>query len=194
MYDLRKENTSKQKLYALSDQMEEEYNDISIVLDESRVVCATSSGTLAIYHWDWFGNCKTRVHAGVESTDCLAKFSDDVIFSAGEDGWIREVNLKEMKSRTFQRHAEDLEESTQILRLSISGCKNFIASIGLDMSINFFDLRDIPPWHQEDSDSEGEKTHIRSKYEDIDTFRKNDPKRHKKMADKANRIDFFGDL
>lgn len=175
--------------------MEEEYNDLSIVLDEQRVVCATSSGTLAIYNWDWFGNCKTRVHAGVEATECLAKLNEETIFSAGEDGWIREVNLRDMKSRTFQRHAEDLEEATEIMSISISGCQNFMASLGLDMSINFYDLRDLPAWKDEDEDfSDDEGVHIQSKYKDIDTFRKHDPNRHRKMADKANRIDFFGDL
>lgn len=143
VYDLRKGQNSKEKLYALSDQMEEEYHCLALVKNESRVLVGTASGAVAVFHWDWFGDCKDRIIGHPEGIEAMTRFNDDVIITGGEDGWIRVVSLYPNSVNMFQKHADDLEESMPITKLDTSHDNKILASISTDCSINFFDMTEI---------------------------------------------------
>lgn len=61
MYDIRKSNSSKEKLYALSDCMDEDLTAIAMVKGDKFVATSTSEGIVLLFKWDWFGDCKDRI-------------------------------------------------------------------------------------------------------------------------------------
>ena len=128
---------------------------------------------------------------GSDGIESLVTKNDRVFFSGSEDGWIRAVAIYPHKVKPFQRHAQDLESASPISRLAISHCGNFLASIGHDMSINFYDVSEIEDL---EGDSDDEVDENIEKYGDMDTFDKNDKKREEKMIDKQKRKDFFDDF
>ena len=91
VYDIRKMN--KLKLYALSDCIEDELLSISIIKDGKKVICGTSEGPLVIFQWDWFGDFKDRLIGHPSSIFSIAKFDENKVFTACEDGNIRYISI-----------------------------------------------------------------------------------------------------
>ena len=53
------------------------------------MVCGSTDGTLNIFNWDEWGNISDRFPGHPMSVDCMAKYSEDVIFTGSIDGMIR---------------------------------------------------------------------------------------------------------
>jgi len=80
VYDLRVENTNQEKkLYALSDQMDEDLNCLSLIKDEEFVAVGSEEGTINLFKWDWFGDCKDRIVGHPEAIECMVKYNEKVL-------------------------------------------------------------------------------------------------------------------
>lgn len=70
VYDLRKEHKAKDKLYALSDNLDGDLNCLCLAKNDRFVVCGSDEGVLHLFKWDWFGDSKDRIVGhpeGIES-------------------------------------------------------------------------------------------------------------------------------
>jgi WD40 repeat protein len=45
------------KLYAMSDNFEEDLNALVITKYQKKVLVSTSEGIINVFSWDWFGDC-----------------------------------------------------------------------------------------------------------------------------------------
>jgi WD40 repeat protein len=198
VYDLRKNNTSKEKLYALSDQMEEEYLCLALVKDEQKVAVGTSSGTISMFNWDWFGDCKDRLLGHPEGVECMLKYSENVLITGCEDGWIRIVGIYPHSVNLFHQHEDDAEECFPISEMDMSHDCRILASISHDATISFFDLTEAS--EQIESMGAGEKLELEEDVklqplkQEMNAASRNKDKQEKKIQEKKKKLDFFGDL
>ena len=91
VYDIRK--AKKKNLYALSDCIEDELLSISLINNGKKLICGTSEGPLIIFQWDWFGDFKDRIIGHPSSIYSIAKYDENNVFTACEDGYIRYVSI-----------------------------------------------------------------------------------------------------
>jgi WD40 repeat protein len=70
VYDIRK--VGKYKLYALSDNIEDELTSMKLIKNGQKVACGTSEGPIVVFNWDWFGDYKDRILGHPASVNCLA--------------------------------------------------------------------------------------------------------------------------
>lgn len=216
VYDLRKENKAKEKLYALSDSMNEDLNCLSLVKGEQFVACGSEEGALYLYKWDWFGNAKDTIQGHPEGIETIVKYDENVIQTGCSDGWVRIVGLFPNAVKIFQNHAEDLDEAMPVTKIELSRCGQYLASISHDNSIKFYDLSEIiemaknfDPVEQKDeemimennsSESIDEEDLPKGKFKDtqFDNINKGINKSSKNSAKlinkKASNIQFFDDL
>lgn len=143
VYDLKKSNTSKEKLYALSDCLEEDLLSVVIVKDSRFVLCSTNEGRIFVFKWDWFGDCKDRIVGHPNSIDSMIKIDENTVLTGSEDGILRGVSIYPNKIvALLGQHSED-DEHFPIQKISVSHCKNFAASCSHDSSIKFYEIRDF---------------------------------------------------
>ncbi|EGR27280.1 WD repeat protein [Ichthyophthirius multifiliis] len=140
VYDIRKANSSKDKLYALSDCMEEDLTSICLVKDGKFVATSSSEGNILLFKWDWFGDFKDRVLLNTASIDTMIKLDENTLITGGEDGFVRGVSVFPNKQlQILGEHEED--DNFPITKIALSHCKNILASISHDNSIKFYDVQ-----------------------------------------------------
>jgi len=88
VFDLRKS-----KLYAMSDNFENDLNAICLMKDRKKVVTAAGDGVINIFSWDWFGDCNDRITGHPNSVECMIKYDEDTMITGGEDGLLRAVSV-----------------------------------------------------------------------------------------------------
>lgn len=96
VYDLRKDPKSKERLYALSDCLEEDLLALQIIKGGKFVLTATNQGTIFIFKWDYFGDCADLMRIGGQksgSIDSLLKLDEDTVLAGGEDGYLRALSI-----------------------------------------------------------------------------------------------------
>lgn len=158
----------------------------------------TSSGDIAVYSWDWFGDCKDRIVGHPEGVECMLKFSEDVIITGGEDGWIRVVGVYPHSLNLFHQHAEDLDDCYAVTGLSMSHDKRVLASISHDCSINFYDLTEIADLI--DEVDQGEKLELpqtevyKPLKQEMNQKGGNKEKQQQRILEKKKKIDFFDEM
>lgn len=166
--------------------------------DEEKLIVGTSSGDMAIYNWDWFGDCKDRLVGHPEGVEKLVKFDESYVLTGGEDGWVRIVGVYPHSINLFKRHAEDLEDAFAISGMSMSHDKKILATISHDCSINFFDLTEIGEKIEEVDLGEklemDEEKGIQTIKHEMSQKVKNKEKQEKRLNEKKNKMDFFGDI
>jgi hypothetical protein len=64
VYDLRKDPSSKERLYALSDCLEEDLLAIQLIKGGKFVLTSTSQGNIFVFKWDYFGDCQDIIRSG----------------------------------------------------------------------------------------------------------------------------------
>lgn len=171
---------------------------LNLTQDESKVTVGTSSGDIAVFNWDWFGDCKDRIVGHPESVECMIKFTENVIITGGEDGWIRIVGVYPHSLNVFKQHAEDLEEKYAITGLAMSHDQRVLASISHDCSINFYDMTEIAD-QIEDADN-GEKIELaeadayKPLKQEMNQKGGNKEKQQQRIAEKKKKLDFFDDM
>lgn len=89
-----------------------------------------------LFKWDWFGDCKDRILGHPNSIEAMIKLDENTLITGAEDGFVRGVSVYPNKVvATLGQHEED--EHFPITKISISHCRNFIASCSHDNSIKF---------------------------------------------------------
>lgn len=147
VYDLRlwKKDKDWLSLHALSDLMEEELNDVKVIKQGAVVACGTSNGVVQLYKKGWYGDCVDRITGHPFSIDTVAKYDENILITGSEDGWVRFCGVHPNRVALFEKHDEDSEEGADfpILKISVSRCKRFLASISNDRCVRFYELGDV---------------------------------------------------
>lgn len=81
------------KLYAMSDNFEEDLNALVITKYQKKVLVSTSEGIINVFSWDWFGDCNDRIVGHPGSIDTMIKYDEDTVITGSEDGLIRAVSV-----------------------------------------------------------------------------------------------------
>jgi len=81
------------KLYAMSDNFEEDLTALVICKYQKKVLVSTSEGTVNVFSWDWFGDCNDRIVGHPNSIDTMIKYDEDTVITGSEDGLIRAVSV-----------------------------------------------------------------------------------------------------
>ena len=151
VYDLRKADNSQNKLYALSDNMEADLNCIAFTKNQNFILIGDSDKVLQIYKKDDYGDHCDRIigfNSGIES---VCNISDGVLAVGCEDGWVRVCKVFPHVVRTFERHADDVEEDMPVMGLKVSRCGRFLGSVSCDFCLRFYDLQELEAvWGKED--------------------------------------------
>lgn len=146
VYDIRSSgNNISLQLHALSDMMESELNDICLMKNNQLICCGTSKGEVQLYHKGWYGDCKDRVTGHPYSVDTMVKFDEDTLITGSEDGWVRFCGLHPNRVAVFEPHEEEADDNQDfpILKVSLSHCRRFLASISTDRCVRFYELGDV---------------------------------------------------
>lgn len=92
-FDLRKTNASDKKLYALSDNMDEDLNSMCMIKYDKFVASCSSEGNILLFKWDWFGDCKDRITGHPNSVECMLKVDENTLITGAEDGFVRGISV-----------------------------------------------------------------------------------------------------
>lgn len=93
IFDLKKENTSKDKLYAMSDNMETDLMSVRLIKNGRFVLTSTNEGPIFIFKWDWFGDCCDRLVGHQSSVDALYKIDENTLLTGSGDGKLRGISV-----------------------------------------------------------------------------------------------------
>ena len=150
VFDLRK-----RELYAMSDNFEEDLQQVAIMKNGKKVLAASSEGTVNVFAWDWFGDCNDRIVGHPGSIDSMIKYDEDLIITGCEDGLIRAVSVLPNKIVSILGDALDPSEETfGIQKLSLSHDNNLLASVTFDDVVKLIDVSDIRDRVKDDFDEE----------------------------------------
>ena len=128
----------------------------------------------------------------------MLNYSEKVLITGGEDGWIRVVGLYPHAVNLFQKHAEDSEEAFAISQMDMSHDETILASISHDCSICFYDLTELA--EQLEDVEQGQKIELEEDQklaalkDDMIKKAKNKDKQQKKLNNKKQNLDFFSDF
>mmetsp|Transcript_15112 Transcript_15112/g.12826 ORF Transcript_15112/g.12826 Transcript_15112/m.12826 type:complete len:144 (+) Transcript_15112:509-940(+) len=120
VYDLRKSKNSNQKLYALSDSVEEDLLSVTIVKNGKKVLCSSQEGNIYIFKWDWFGSAADKIVGHPNSVDSMIKIDENTIITGAEDGYIRGVSIGPNKILSYLGNHADGDEVEGISKMSLS--------------------------------------------------------------------------
>jgi len=81
VFDLRTK-----KLYAMSDNFEEDLTSVCLLKNEKKVMVSTSEGVLNLFSWDFFGDCNDRIVGHPGAIDTMIKYDEDIVITGCEDG------------------------------------------------------------------------------------------------------------
>jgi WD repeat-containing protein 55 len=99
------------KLYAMSDNFEEDLNALVIAKYQKKVLVSTSEGTINVFSWDWFGDCNDRIVGHPGSIDTMIKYDEDTVITGSEDGLIRAVSVLPNKIIAILSDPTDQDET-----------------------------------------------------------------------------------
>ena len=88
VFDLRTK-----KLYAMSDNFEEDLTSVCLMKNDKKVLTSTSEGIINIFSWDYFGDCNDRIVGHPGAIDTMVKYDEDIVITGCEDGQIRAVSV-----------------------------------------------------------------------------------------------------
>jgi len=141
--------SSKDKLYALSDCMEDDLTSVQLMKEGKWVACTSSEGVIMLFKWDWFGDFKDRIIGHPCCIDAMVgdflmsnlqiKINENTLITGCDDGFLRGVGLfPNGIVKVLGQHEED--EQLPITGLSMAHCQRIVASISHDNSIKFYDV------------------------------------------------------
>jgi len=135
VFDLRTK-----KLFALSDEQEDEILSLEIIKDGEKVVCGGQTGTIALFQWGDFGDQKDRLPDHPESVDAMVKISEDAIVTGCSDGKLRVVSLySQIHGNRILSVLGDHDDNS-INGLTISPDQKEIVSCSVDSQIRFWSV------------------------------------------------------
>ena len=145
VYDLRKSQNSKEKLYAMSDNMETDLLSTAIMKNQKFVVnfkyffnvqvTSTGEGPLLIFKWDWFGDCSDRLIGHTSSVDAMYKLDENTLLTGCGDGKLRGVSIYPNKIvQIIGQHSDD-DTIFPINKIAVNRLGNIAATCSHDESI-----------------------------------------------------------
>ena len=132
VYDMRNG-----KLYALSENMDDELLSIAVLHNESEIVCGSRDGELNIFKYPYFGEVSDKFLGHPKSIDTMVVINNGAICTGSSDGLIRLLTIHPNKMVGVVGSHDDLP----IERLAISGDKDVLASSSHDETIKLWDIR-----------------------------------------------------
>jgi WD40 repeat protein len=165
VYDIRKEG--KYKLYALSDNIEDEMYCMKIVKGGQKVACGTSEGPIALFNWDWFGDLKDRIMGHPGSVNTLEKYDENFLISGCEDGGIRFVSVNPKYIHSLITDKNQLKEKknkifNDINVISLDSDKRYLA---VNTNIHYIKVFDISSVKLNKSEEELEEVEVNQEEE-----------------------------
>jgi len=139
VWDLRKS-----KLYAMSDSLENDLNAMCLMKNNKKVVSCAGDGSVNIFSWDWFGDCNDRIVGHPNSIECAVKYDEDTIITGGEDGLLRAVSV--LPNRIIAILGDPLDTEDEVFfiqKVSVSHCKNWLASCALDDMVKICEISNL---------------------------------------------------
>eukprot|EP00455_Lapot_gusevi_P018403 TRINITY_DN2003_c0_g1_i5.p1 TRINITY_DN2003_c0_g1~~TRINITY_DN2003_c0_g1_i5.p1 ORF type:complete len:396 (+),score=105.46 TRINITY_DN2003_c0_g1_i5:58-1245(+) len=127
------------KLQCASVQIEDELLSITVIKDNSLVVCGSQEGVLELFKWGEFGDISDRFPGHPLSIDTILKIDEDNILTGSSDGLIRVVAIHPFSLVGVLGEHEEFP----IERMAFSRDKNFLASCSHDQTVKFWDARDL---------------------------------------------------
>lgn len=119
----------------MSDNMDTDLMSIQLVRNERFVCCSSTSGTLFLFKWDWFGDCSDRISGHSASVDALCKIDESTLLTGSEDGKLRGLSIYPNKIiSTIGQHSDD-QTVFPINKIKITKCQNIAATTSHDESI-----------------------------------------------------------
>lgn len=148
VYDVRQ-----RKMYAVSDNQDDELLSIAMVKSGKKVVIGTQSGTLLVFRWDRWGDSHDRIPlssympGGSNKTmpyltgldmplDCLLPVNEDTVLCGCADGRLRSIDILPNAVTPIGEHARGIPFEA----ISLSHDKRFLASAADDQVIKFWSV------------------------------------------------------
>lgn len=143
VYDLKKPNHSEQKVYAISDTVNEDLLGLELVKNNKFVLTSSNQGTLFIFKWDYWTDCVDIIRGHKASVDSILKIDENTVLTGGEDGYLRAVSVYPNQIiQIIGKHSED-DQLFPIFKVAKSRCSQFIATTSNDSSIKFYEIQDL---------------------------------------------------
>ncbi|KAI9292536.1 WD40 repeat-like protein [Neoconidiobolus thromboides FSU 785] len=171
------------RLYARSDQIEDELLSMSLIKEGKRLVVGTQSGVLDLFNYGDWGDFKDRFIGHPESVETMVKFDEDTIITGSSDGIIRLVSV----------HPNDLlgvvgAHDFPIERLAITKDKGILASCSHDHSIKLWNIKDIfNESDEEGKDEEGDEEEGSDDNDNDNDNEDNDKSDNEEVEDKEDK-------
>jgi len=140
VYDLREGNDSKEKLYALSDSMDEDLLAITVVKGGKKVLCSSQEGVIFLFKWDWFGDCADRLLGHPNSIDAMIKIDENTVITGSEDGFLRAVGIGPNQILSLLGQHNESEDIQPITRIAQARQSHILATCSHDSAIKFHNI------------------------------------------------------
>lgn len=138
----------KPSLYAMSDNMEEELTSLVIMKNGTKVVVGTQEGIVMLFTWDWFGDCDDRMTQHPCSVSTIIKYSEDVILTGCDDGYVRAVNILPNRVISIINDDADDEDSMPVAKIALKD--NLVAFTCNDEMVRIYDVERFEALEEED--------------------------------------------
>lgn len=140
VYDLRRK-----KLFALSDEQDDELLSLALMKNGEKVVCSGQTGTLTIFQWGDFGDQKDRIPGHSESVDCIAKIREDALVTGSSDGKLRLVSVysKGLGNRVVNLLGPHEENLGEVVGLALSPDAKQLVSCSQDQLIRLWSVENM---------------------------------------------------
>ena len=97
IYDVKKGSDSEEKLYAISDSIDEEFYGLELMKNGKYIICPSSESSVVVFKRDNITSYSDRIQGIPGSVDCVLKIDDHKFLAGSEDGFVRGLSFKPNK-------------------------------------------------------------------------------------------------
>jgi len=142
------------RLWARSDEQDDELLSIARVKHGKKLLCGTQTGVVGIFSWGNFGDVSDRLLGHPASVDCLLPHGEDAVLTGSADGLIRLVGVHPNKVIGVVGEHEN-EATIEALALDAKG--ETLASCAHDQTIKLWDLGYLEDEDEDEDAKEAEE-------------------------------------
>ena len=139
------------RLWARSDQQEEELLCMCMLKHGKKLLCGTEGGPVGIFSWGDFGDISDRMLGHPASVDAMVAHSDDHVITGAADGLLRLVGVH--PNKVFGVLGDHGEAGIEALALSSE--RDVLASAAHDNTIRLWDIKYLSEEGEEGEEGEG---------------------------------------
>lgn len=141
------------KLWARSDDQDDELLSLALLKGGNKLICGTESGTVGLFSWGDFGDTTDRLLGHPQSVDCIAALGDDHVLTGSSDGLVRLVGVHpNTVLGVVGEHADQYIE-----HLVLDEQQTLLASCGHDSAIRLWDVAHLHDFRMEDDEDDVEQ-------------------------------------